>query len=308
MRTKSSFPSRLAEVRKRRGLSQLRLASTAECSQRHISFLELGRTRPSREMVRRLSLALGLSLRQSNDLLLAAGFAPIWSETAYDAEALAPIRQGLDFMLEQQEPYPAVVVDRRWNLIQAMVEFLVGPLTPGAGVNFADALVAPDVLRPHLTNWPEVVGYFVRSVEADAIADGTAETALLRDRLLNYPDVRASLATQTIAPAGIPVLPMRFSKGRTSLELFTTIATLGTPQDVTLQEPRTDAKTGALCECFACGTAAVITPIAEVKSKHGGFVVGNGGSGDVARTLKDRLVGIQYGRVEDKYGWLTRLV
>jgi hypothetical protein len=149
--------------------------------------------------------------------------------------------------LEQQEPYPAVVVDRRWNLIQAnksavaMVEFLVGPLTPGAGVNFADALVAPDVLRPHLTNWPEVVGYFVRSVEADAIADGTAETALLRDRLLNYPDVRASLATQTIAAAGVPVLPMRFSKGRTSLELFTTIATLGTPQDVTLQELRIES-------------------------------------------------------------------
>jgi transcriptional regulator with XRE-family HTH domain len=165
MSKKSSFPSRLAEIRKQRGLSQLRLASTADCSQRHISFLELGRTRPSREMVRRLSVALGLSLRQSNDLLLAAGFAPIWSETAYDAEALAPIRQALDFMLKQQEPYRAVVVDRRWKLLQAnkgavaMVEFLVGPLEPGAKINLADALVAPNVLRPHLTNWPEVVAY-----------------------------------------------------------------------------------------------------------------------------------------------------
>ncbi len=156
-------------------------------------------------MMRRLSVALGLSFRQSNDLLLAAGFAPIWSEAAYDAEALAPVRQALDFMLDQQEPYPAVVVDRRWKLLKAnkgavaMVEFLVGPIDPGAEVNLADALVAPDVLRPYLTNWPEVVAYFVRSVEADAAADGTAETAALRDRLLGYPGVQASLAT---SPSG----------------------------------------------------------------------------------------------------------
>src|SRR5215475_14164096 len=170
MDEKSSFPSRLTALRKWRALSQLQLASAADCSQRHVSFLELGRTQPSREMVHRLSLALALSLRQSNDLLLAAGFAPVWSENPFGAEALAPIRQALGYMLAQQEPYPAVVVDRRWNLLQAnngavaMVEFLVGPLQEGAAINLADALVGPDVLRPHLTNWPEVVAYFVRSV------------------------------------------------------------------------------------------------------------------------------------------------
>jgi transcriptional regulator with XRE-family HTH domain len=138
MDKKSGFPSRLASLRKWRGLSQLQLANSAGCSQRHISFLELGRTQPSREMLQRLSVALGLSFRQSNDLLLAAGFAPIWSETPFNAETLAPIRQALDYMLKQQEPYPAVVVDRRWNLLQsnkgavAMMEFLVGPLAPGA--------------------------------------------------------------------------------------------------------------------------------------------------------------------------------
>src|SRR5438128_869528 len=85
MDKKSSFPSRLASLRKWRGLSQLQLAAAADCSQRHISFLELGRTQPSREMMRRLSVALGLSFRQSNDLLMAAGFAPIWSDTPFDA-------------------------------------------------------------------------------------------------------------------------------------------------------------------------------------------------------------------------------
>jgi transcriptional regulator with XRE-family HTH domain len=248
MTTKSGFPTRLTGFRKQRGLSQLQLATTADCSQRHVSFLELGRTRPSREMVQRLAMALGLSLRQSNELLLAAGYTPIWSETAYDAEALSPIRQALDFILEQQEPYPAVVVDRRWNLIQAnkaavtMMEFLVGPIAPGIVINLADALVAPDMLRPHLRNWPEVVAYFVRTIEGDAATDGTAETAALRDRLLSYPDVRTTVATRLLQPAGPPVLPMCFEKGATSLQLFTTIATLGTPQDITLQELR--------IECF----------------------------------------------------------
>jgi transcriptional regulator with XRE-family HTH domain len=246
MGRKSGFPSRLTDLRKWRGVSQMQLASAADCSQRHVSFLELGRTRPSREMVQRLSAALGLSLRQSNDLLLAAGFAPIWSETPF-AETRAAIRRGLDFMLEQQEPYPAVVVDRRWNLLQAnkgavtMVEFLVGPLTPGAAINLADALVAPDVLRRYLTNWPEVVAYFVRSVEADAAADATVETAALRDRLLNYPGVRASLATPPAGEVAPPVLPMRFAKGEVSLELFTTLTTLGMPQDATLQEMRIES-------------------------------------------------------------------
>lgn len=246
MSTKPNFPSRLTELRNQRGLSQLQLATTAGCSQRHISFLEVGRTRPSREMVQRLSLALGLTMRQSNGLLLAAGFAPVWTETAFDADALAPVRQALDFILDQQEPYPAVVVDRRWNLLKAnrgavaMVEFLAGPLEPGAAVNLADALVAPGVLRSHLANWPEVVSYFVRSVEADAAADGTAETAILRDRLLGYPDVREALAAPVFETAAGPVLPMRFTKEGISLELFTTIATLGTPQDITLQELRVE--------------------------------------------------------------------
>ena len=247
MDKKSSFPARLASLRKWRGLSQLQLAAAAGCSQRHLSFLELGRTQPSREMMRRLSGALGLSFRQANDLLLAAGFAPIWSDTPFDAETLAPIRQALDFMLAQQEPYPAVVVDRRWNLLQAnkgavaMVEFLVGPLKPGAPVNLADALVAPDVLRRYLTNWQEVVSYFVRSVEADAAADATRETAALRDRLLSYAGVRESLATPSGETVATPVLPMRFAKGPVSLELFTTLTILGMPQDATLQEMRIES-------------------------------------------------------------------
>ena len=149
MTAPSAFPARLAWWRKRRGRSQFRLAAAAACSQRHLSFLELGRTKPSREMVLRLSTALDMPLRQANELLLAAGYAPEWSEADLGAEALAPIRSALDYMLSQQEPFPAVVVDRRWNLLQAnkgavaMVEFLVGPITPGSAINLADALWGP---------------------------------------------------------------------------------------------------------------------------------------------------------------------
>jgi transcriptional regulator with XRE-family HTH domain len=247
MRSPSAFPVRLAWWRKRRGLSQLQLALAAPCSQRHISFLELGRAKPSRDMVLRLSTALDVPLRNANELLLAAGYAPVWTETDLGAEALAPIRNALDYMLAQQEPFPAVVVDRRWNLLQAnqgavaLVEFLVGPLKPGAVLNLADALVAPDVLRPHLTNWADVVRYFLRSVEADAAADGTAETAGLLERLLSYKDVRSTMAAAELHAVEAPVLPMHFQKGRTRLRLFTTIATLGTPQDITLQELRIES-------------------------------------------------------------------
>jgi transcriptional regulator with XRE-family HTH domain len=247
MKPHFAFPSRLIWWRKRRGLSQLQLAMAANCSQRHIGFLELGRTKPSREMVLRLSAALDVPLRQSNELLLAAGFAPVWAETGLDAQALAPVRQALGQVLAQQEPFPAVVVDRRWTLLQAnkgavmLVDFLAGPIEPGTPLNLADALVAPDVLRPYLTNWTEVVRYFVRSVEADAMADGTQETKDLLERLLRYKDVPGVMSNAPMPDADAPVLPMHFKKSGTKLSLFTVIATLGTPQDITLQELRIES-------------------------------------------------------------------
>ncbi|UYN98042.1 MAG: helix-turn-helix domain-containing protein [Enhydrobacter sp.] len=241
------FPSRLRDWRRKRGWSQLELAHRAEISQRHLSFLELGRAAASRDMVLRLAAALDVPLRQHNALLIAAGFAPVWHETDLAAPEMADVRTALDHMLAQQEPFPAVVVDRRWNLLEAndgavrLVEFLVGKLAPGAKVNLADALVAPDVLRPYLLNWAEVVRYFIRSVEADAAADGQAETAALLDRLLAYDGVRPLLSA-ALTETGGPILPMHFRKGDVALKLITTIATLGTPRDITAQELR--------IECF----------------------------------------------------------
>jgi transcriptional regulator with XRE-family HTH domain len=247
----TSFGSRLRWWRMRRGLSQLDLAGAAGTSQRHVSFLESGRAQPSREMVLRLAAALDVPLRQQNVLLLAAGFAPAWRESDLAAPELAMVNQALDHLLAQQEPFPAVVVDRRWNLLRAnagaawLTAFLTGPSPAPAStgtVNMAAWLMSPDGLRPLLVNWQEVAIYFLRGVQADAIADGTPETADLLQRLLAYPGVPALSHLPGLEEPPPPVLAMHFRKGQTSLRLFTTIATLGTPQDVTVQELR--------IECF----------------------------------------------------------
>ena len=242
----TSFGSRLRWWRARRGLSQLDLAGASGTSQRHVSFLESGRAQPSREMVLRLAAALDVPLRQQNALLLAAGFAPAWRESDLTAPELAAVSQAIDYMLAQQEPFPAVVVDRRWNLVRAnagagwLTAFLTGPSpAPAAGpVNIADWLMSPDGLRPLLVNWQEVAVSFLRVVQADAIADGTPETAELLRRLIAYPGVPPLSHVPALEELPSPVLAMHFCKGQTSLRLFTTIATLGTPQDVTVQELR----------------------------------------------------------------------
>ena len=236
---------RLKWWRERRGLSQLDLAGIAGTSQRHLSFVESGRTGASRELVLRLAAALDLPLRQQNALLLAAGFAPAWRESKLDAPALAQVSSALDFMLRQQEPYPALVVDRRWNLLRAnngairLTEFLLGAVPPGP-INMAEALVSPEALRPTLVNWEEVALYFLRGVQADALADGTAETRELLQRLLEFPGVAALSQSLPAADPQVPILIMHFRKGSQSLRLFTTLAILGTAQDVTVQEIRVE--------------------------------------------------------------------
>ena len=247
----SRFGFGLRWWRERRGFSQLDLASAADTTQRHLSFLESGRAGPSREMILRLAAVLDLPLRQQNALMLAAGFAPAWRESDLSAPELAQVNSALGYMLAQQEPYPAFVVDRRWNLLRAnagavrLVEFLTGPPPASAAasaepVNLAIALVSPDGLRPFIVNWEAVALYFVRGVQADAIADGTRQTADLLTRLLAFPDLPALSQIPNPAETRAPVLTIHFRRQETSLRLFTTIATLGTPHDVTLQEIRVE--------------------------------------------------------------------
>jgi transcriptional regulator with XRE-family HTH domain len=244
---RSAFGRLLKEWRGRRGFSQLELALAARTTQRHLSFIESGRSAPSRDMVLRLSATMDVPLRQQNVLMHAAGYAPAWHERNLSTPDLAVVNSALDYMLAQHEPYPAFVVDRRWNLLRAnrgalgLTEFLVGPTPADTGaepVNLAVALMSPDGLRPFIANWQEVALYFLRGVQADAHADGTPETADLLKRLLVFAEVPALSEMPPPDGGQTPVLPIHFCRNETSLRLFTTIATLGTPRDVTLQEIR----------------------------------------------------------------------
>src|SRR5262245_42942675 len=244
--TRRQFGEQLRWWRKRRGLSQLELAVAAGTSQRHLSFLESSRAAPSPPMVLALAAALNVSLRQQNTLLTAAGFAPRWKEGRLGAPELAQVDRALDYILKQHEPFAAFVVDRRWNLRRAnagavrLVEFLLGAVPEGE-VNLADALCSPAVLRPFVENWQEVALHFLRGVQADAIADGTPQSADLLARLVNYEGVGALMQSAAVEEVPKPLLPIHFRKGADTLHLFTTIATLGTPQDITVQEIRIES-------------------------------------------------------------------
>lgn len=249
-RPDSGFGAMLREWRRRRGASQLELALRSGVSQRHVSFLESGRARPSREMVGQLAGALDVPLRQQNALLLAAGFAPVFRERDLGAPELGVVRQALDHMLRQQEPYPAVVVDRLWNLMDAnepanrMTTFLLEGLPgqkPGTRPNLLRSILSRDLLRTRIDNWEEVARHLVRSTYAEILADGGDEDALrFIDDVMALPDVPRAWRHQRFDETPTPVLSVDFRKGDTKLRLFTTIATLGTPQDVTLQEVRVE--------------------------------------------------------------------
>ena len=247
------FGPMLRAWRRRRGASQLALALQSGVSQRHVSFLESGRARPSREMVVQLTSALDVPLRQRNTMLLAAGFAPVYRETGLGAPELAPVRQAIDRMLKQQEPYPAVVIDRLWNLLQAneaanaftVFLFEGPPPAPPTGkpANLLRWLLDPKALRPKLANWEEVARHLVSTTYAEILADGGEPKALaFIEEVMSYPDVPQSFRRLRFEERPSPVLTLDYVVGGKSLSVFTTIATLGTPQDVTLQEVR--------IECF----------------------------------------------------------
>jgi transcriptional regulator with XRE-family HTH domain len=246
------FGPMLRTWRRRRGTSQLALALQSGVSQRHVSFLESGRARPSREMVVQLSTALDVPLRQRNAMLLAAGFAPAYRETNFAAPELQPVRKAIDYILRQQEPYPAIVIDRLWNFIQgneaatAFTVFLFeGPPPappPGKPPNVLHWLLDPKALRPKIANWEEVARHLVSTTYAEILADGGEPKALaFIEEIMAYPDVPASFRKLRFEERPQPVLTLDYVVGGKSLSVFTTIATLGTPQDVTLQEVRIES-------------------------------------------------------------------
>jgi transcriptional regulator with XRE-family HTH domain len=266
-----AFARRLRHWRHARGVSQLALAADAEVSIRHLSFLETGRARPSREMVERLTVALDVPLADRNAVLMAAGFAPVYGQRELGAPELAHVRRALDFILRQQEPYPAIVVDGRGDVVmrngaarRVFDLFLDSPpLGRREARNALRATFHPDGLRRFIVNWEDLAGALVAQVHRDAAA--SPDAAALRDELLAYPGVPARWRTPHPGVSVPPLLTMRLQRGDLRLAFFSTITVLATPQDVTLQQLRIECFHPADAETEA--TAARLA--ATVPAAHG---------------------------------------
>ena len=246
----AGFGRLLRQWRSRRGMSQLDLSVDAEISSRHLSFLETGRAQPSREMALRLARVLDVPLRDRNDLLTMAGYAPIYRETALDAPDMAHVRRALDFILRQQEPYPALVLDRHWNVlkvndgsarVQAMFLDPATVATLGAP-NAMRLMFHPQAFRPYIVNWEATAASLIQWLHRDVLRGfGDAATRGLLEELLSYPDVPRHWRTLDLDASTAPFLPIEFRKGDVILRYFTTLTSLGTPHDVTLQELRIES-------------------------------------------------------------------
>jgi transcriptional regulator with XRE-family HTH domain len=252
----------LREWRVARRFSQLDLALEAKVSARHLSFVETGKAQPSREMVTRLADALGMPLREHNALLIAAGYAPVHRETPLTTPEMAAVRRAIEFILEHQEPYPALVTNRHWDVLMAnraltrVFDLLCnrGPLH----TNVMHQVFDPNDMRSVLANWEEVAGDLIRHLH-DAILSSPSDTktrALLSE-VLAYPNIPDRWRTREAGAIASPLLTVVFRSHRHELRFFSTIATFGTPHDVTLEELRiecmfpADDATAELCRSLA---------------------------------------------------------
>jgi transcriptional regulator with XRE-family HTH domain len=230
----------LREWRQRRRLSQLDLALQAGISTRHLSFVETSRARPSREMVLHLADHLEVPLRDRNSLLLAAGYAPVYTEWTLDSPHLSPVRRAIRQVMQGHEPHPAVVVDRLWNLVDSNSS--VALLTVGVDlallqppVNVLRLSLHPGGLAPSIVNLGEWRAHLLDRLRRQVRATADPQLAELYDELCGYPCPQPEPDPGVAGPGEI-VVPLRLRRGDAELSFFSTVATLGTPLDVTLSE------------------------------------------------------------------------
>jgi transcriptional regulator with XRE-family HTH domain len=247
MATQSAVPqlgALLRSWRQERGKSQLDLSLDTGISQRHLSFVESGRSVPSRDFLATVSDALNIPLRERNVLLLASGYAPLYNEQSMDAEQMAIVTQAIDRMLEQHEPHPALVLDRYWNVIrtnQAASQFFGSFIDLHARPkprNLLDLMFDPAGMRPFIEEWETVAGGLLQRVRREAVGQVVdVGVAKLLERLRDYPGV--AQLKPPLTPQS-PVLPIVFRRGSERFSYFSLITTVGTPQCITAQELRVE--------------------------------------------------------------------
>ena len=238
----------LRHWRRVRRLSQLALALDAGTTSRHLSFIETGRSQPSREMVLRRARVRDVPIRERNQLQLAAGYAPGYREAGRSDPESAQVRAALERMLASHEPYPAVVMDRHWNVVTAndaataFFGWLLGDREADEPANVIRLMFDPDGLRPFVRNWENVAEALIQRVHREAVGGvPDTKTVALLEQALGYPDVPSEWQVPDFRTPPLPVVPVIWEKDELSLSYFSTVTTMGTPQDAMLQEIRIES-------------------------------------------------------------------
>jgi transcriptional regulator with XRE-family HTH domain len=234
----------LRQWRDIRGKTQLDLSFDAGISQKHISFVESGRSLPSRQTLLDLAQALDVPLRERNELLTAAGYAPLYADARLDAPAMNSINKALQRMLRQHEPFPALVLDRHWNVLMTndaspkLFNCFIDLAARPSPRNLLHLMFDPKGMRPFVANWPETARGLLGRVYREALGHVIDEkTKALLAELSAYPGVKAEWR----APSSdnvMPMIPLSFVKDGVKLNYFSMITTVGTPQTVTAEELR----------------------------------------------------------------------
>ena len=231
--TTTPFGNTLKAWRARRHLSQLDLALDANVSARHISFLETGKARPSREMVLQLAETMSLPLRARNELLEQAGFVRAFAETGLDAETLGPVRAALSHMLASHMPFPAIIFDRHWTIIDAnpATRALLAPLL-GTETNMVRLVATNPLARQMIVNWSELVRDFAHRLRLEVSRSGG--DPILREllELVKIDDAEPR------APSARPFIPVILRNGESTLSFMSMLAEFGTPRDITISDLR----------------------------------------------------------------------
>lgn len=253
-----------------RGRSQLDLSLDTGISQRQISFIESGRSVPNRATLAGIAQALEIPLRERNALLLAAGYAPQYSDAAWNSEEMKSVSKALERMIAQHEPYPAMVMDRYWNVLltnQAAPRFFncfIDLFARPAPRNMLHLMFDPQGLRPYIANWEALARTLIQRVHREAVGHVVDQkTRELVADLLAYPDVRPDWrAPRTLSE--LPMIPMSFVKDGAVLNYFSMVTTVGTPQTIAAQELRIECMYPADDETEALHAR----PLASSSARH----------------------------------------
>lgn len=263
----------LRQWRDVRGKTQLDLSLDAGVSQKHISFVESGRSTPSRQMLLDLAQALDVPLRERNELLMAAGYAPLYSDQALDTPRMNSIGKALQRMLRQHEPFPAIVMDRHWNVLMTndaaprLFNCFIDMAARPKPRNLLHLMFDPAGMRPFVANWPETARGLLGRVYREALGRVIDErTKALLGELSQYPGVKPEWRAPPPG-ATMPMIPLTLVKDGVRLNYFSMITTVGTPQTVTAEELRLECMFPA-DDATEAGHSRLVLANSGLRSSH----------------------------------------